>query len=83
MKTILQKSFLSLNLPPALPAAKRTVLFEVRKSYDFLASQNYRKLRLHCTNVYFKNEYFNILKYTFLKANSVNVLQLFFIKADR
>jgi len=50
MKTILQKSFSSLNLPPALPAAKRTVLFEARKSYDFLASHNSKKLLLHGSN---------------------------------
>ncbi|MFT5747680.1 MAG: hypothetical protein ACI920_003415, partial [Saprospiraceae bacterium] len=30
---------LSLNTPPALPQATRTVFLEARKSYDFLAAQ--------------------------------------------
>jgi hypothetical protein len=30
---------LSFNIPPALQQATRTVFFEARKSYDFLASQ--------------------------------------------
>jgi len=37
-KKRLQKRFLSLKKPPALPTAKRSVFFEARKSCDFLAS---------------------------------------------
>ena len=37
---ILQKSFFILKTPPELPQATRTIFFEARKSYDFLASQN-------------------------------------------
>ncbi|MFT4972183.1 MAG: hypothetical protein ACI9JY_001386 [Saprospiraceae bacterium] len=44
MKMVLQKSFSSSKIPHALPQARRTVIFEARKPYGFLASQFFRKL---------------------------------------
>ena len=43
---ILQKSFFILKTPPELPQATRTIFFEARKSYDFLASQNLLSFQL-------------------------------------